>query len=150
MFSSLHTHESVSRGSRVRRKRKNANHLNHKFETYFSWGNFAFVHCFSLILLLRALEQKSVQKWQPTLKICPPMLRLNWSNTVTWPVSNIFEACFCLFTRQILLFFEPVIDIYLTLKNKLSSVRESSFNMTGRGEWRFWNSKLEILAAPPR
>ena len=50
MFSSLHTHESVSRGSRVRRKRKNANHLNHKFETYFSWGNFAFVHCFSLRL----------------------------------------------------------------------------------------------------
>ena len=26
--------------------------------------------------------------------------------------------------------------------------RESSFNMT-RGGWRYWNSKLEILAAPP-
>ena len=29
----------------------------------------------------------------------------------------------------------------------LQLVRESSFNMT-RGGWRYWNSKLEILAAP--
>ena len=28
-------------------------------------------------------------------------------------------------------------------------IRESSFNMTGVGGWGYWNSKLEILAAPP-
>ena len=32
--------------------------------------------------------------------------------------------------------------------NGLKTLRESSFNMTRGGGWRYWNSKLEILAAP--
>ena len=36
---------------------------------------------------------------------------------------------------------------HVHLQSKNCTIRESSFNMT-RGGWRYWNLKLEILAAP--
>ena len=37
-----------------------------------------------------------------------------------------------------------------TVSGYLIFLKESTFNMTGGGggEWKFWNSKLEILVAP--
>ena len=61
-------------------------------------------------------------------------------------LTHLQHYCVFLLSHNLISMLEGHVTSILHI-NCQKEIRESSFNMT-RGGWRYWNSKLEILAAP--